>query len=107
MAEAIVENDEPVSRGPVGKTRRTAVEVCRRRILERPLYDVRVADEAYDTLAEIHERIKLFFQTAYRWVQAGESTAYIPRQRVAQCWMLPPALVGSRKASRRWKGSRA
>jgi len=39
-------------------------------------YDVHVVDETYYTLAEIAQRLKVSYRTAYRWVQAGELSAY-------------------------------
>ena len=35
-----------------------------------------VVDETYYTLAEIAQRLKVSYRTVYRWVQAGELSAY-------------------------------
>jgi excisionase family DNA binding protein len=37
---------------------------------------VQVVDEAYYTLAEIAQRLKVSYRTVYRWVQAKELPAY-------------------------------
>ena len=37
---------------------------------------MQVVNETYYTLAEIAEKLKVSYRTAYRWVQAGELSAY-------------------------------
>ena len=37
---------------------------------------MQVVDEAYYTLAEIAQRLKVSYRTVYRWVQAKELSAY-------------------------------
>ena len=37
---------------------------------------MQVVDEAYYTLAEIAQGLKVSYRTVYRWVQAGKLSAY-------------------------------
>jgi excisionase family DNA binding protein len=69
------------------------------------LYDARVVDEAYYTVAEVPQRLKASYRTVYRWARAGGSITYKPGRelRVAEC--KPRVFVGFRKASCRWEGS--
>ena len=64
---------------------------------------MQVVDETYYTLAEIAQRLKVSYRTVYRWVQAGELSAYKlgSEWRVAESDL--QAFLEARKIHRRHK----
>ena len=65
---------------------------------------MQLVEEAYYTLAEISQRLKVSYRTVYRWVQAGELSAYKlgTEWRVAESDL--QAFLQARKVRRRPEG---
>ena len=67
---------------------------------------MQLVEEAYYTLAEIAQRLKVSYRTVYRWVQAGELPAYKlgTEWRVAESDLR--AFLQARKVRRRPEGAK-
>ncbi|MDQ3926026.1 MAG: helix-turn-helix domain-containing protein [Actinomycetota bacterium] len=65
---------------------------------------MQLVEEAYYTLAEIAQRLKVSYRTVYRWVQAGELSAY----KLGTEWRIAEsdlrAFLEARKVRRRPEG---